>query len=79
LLSIAVNDDHPVNGNPREFGSGWYNIKYKRGTMVYDKETSTLSVQKAGSVEDLQVSDRTKYWAQAMTERCYKWLPFKLN
>ena len=64
LLSIAVNDGYPVNGKPNEYGSGWFNEKYKRGTMVYDKATKSLSVQRAASVGDLRISDASSFWAQ---------------
>jgi hypothetical protein len=64
LLSIAVNDGKPVNGEPKQFGSGWFNIKYKRGTLVYDRVAAMLSVQQAASVEELRVTDKTAFWAQ---------------
>ena len=64
LLSIAVNDGNPVNGQPKEYGSGWFNIKYKRGTLVYDRSTKLLTVQRAGSTEELEVTSRTSFWAQ---------------
>ncbi|OAB40906.1 hypothetical protein PMSD_00740 [Paenibacillus macquariensis subsp. defensor] len=64
LLSIAVMDGMPANGSPKEYGSGWYNVKYDRGTLVYDRVTKTLDVQRAASVEDLHMTDATKFWAQ---------------
>jgi hypothetical protein len=64
LLSIAVVDGMPANGNPKEYGSGWYNIKYVRGTLIYDRVTRMLDVQQAASVDDLQMTDATKFWAQ---------------
>lgn len=64
LLSIAVNDGSPVNGKVNEFGSGWFNEKYKRGTMVYDKVTKTLSVQRVESIEELMITDKARFWAQ---------------
>lgn len=64
LLSIAVMDGMPANGSPKEYGSGWFNIKYARGTMVYDRVTRKIDVQQAASVDDLQITDRTKFWAQ---------------
>jgi len=64
LLSIAVMDGMPANGSPKEYGSGWYNVKYDRGTFVYDRVTKMLDVQRAASVEDLHMTDATKFWAQ---------------
>ncbi|WP_157756143.1 phosphodiester glycosidase family protein [Paenibacillus crassostreae] len=64
LLSIAVMDGIPVNGSPKEYGSGWFNIKYDRGTIVYDRVTGMVDVQRAASVDDLHMSDATKFWAQ---------------
>ncbi len=64
LLSIAVMDGMPANGSPKEYGSGWYNVKYDRGTIVYDRVTRMLDVQRAASVDDLQMTDATKFWAQ---------------
>lgn len=64
LLSIAVMDGKPVNGSPKEYGSGWFNIKYTRGTIVYDRVTGMMNVQRAASVDDLDMTDATKFWAQ---------------
>ncbi|OAB47178.1 phosphodiester glycosidase family protein [Paenibacillus antarcticus] len=64
LLSIAVMDGMPANGVPKAYGSGWYNVKYARGTMVYDRVTRMVDVQRAASVEDLHLTDATKFWAQ---------------
>lgn len=64
LLSIAVIDGIPVNGSPKEYGSGWFNVKYARGTMVYDRITGIIDVQQASSVDDLHVTDTTMFWAQ---------------
>jgi len=64
LLSIAVMDGIPVNGSSEEYGSGWFNVKYARGTMVYDRVTKMVSVQRASSVDDLSFTDATKFWAQ---------------
>lgn len=64
LLSIAVMDGMPVNGSPREYGSGWSNVKYVRGTLVYDRVTGRLDVQRAASVDELHMTDATKFWAQ---------------
>ncbi|GAA0385113.1 phosphodiester glycosidase family protein [Paenibacillus motobuensis] len=64
LLSIAVMDGIPVNGSPEEYGSGWFNTKYARGTMVYDRVTKMVNVQRASSVVDLYMTDATRFWAQ---------------
>jgi len=64
LLSIAVMDGIPTNGSPNDYGSGWFNAKYARGTLVYDRVSQTLSVQQAASVDDLQKTDASKFWAQ---------------
>ncbi|CAM4439701.1 hypothetical protein PATA110616_16100 [Paenibacillus tarimensis] len=64
LLSMAVENDKPVNGKPKGYGSGWFNAKYPRGTFVYDGASHTLSVQVVSSADEVQVSDRSDYWAQ---------------
>lgn len=64
LLSIAVMDGMPANGSPNSYGSGWNNVKYARGTIVYDRVTRKLDVQRAASVDDLQMTDTMKFWAQ---------------
>jgi len=64
LLSIAVMDGIPVNGSSNEYGSGWFNTKYARGTIVYDRVTRMIDVQRVSSVGDLHLTDTTKYWAQ---------------
>jgi exopolysaccharide biosynthesis protein len=64
ILSIAVNNDVPVKGVAGSYGCGWFNEKYKRGTLVWDKVASAYSVQVAGSATELQVTDRGSYWAQ---------------
>lgn len=64
LLSIAAMDGIPANGSPKQYGSGWFNAKYARGTIVYDRVAKTLDVQRAASVDDLNMTDSTKFWAQ---------------
>ena len=64
LLSIAVEDDRPAAGEPGGYGSGWFNVKYPRGTLVYDKAAQLLSVQVVSSAAELEVTDRARYWAQ---------------
>lgn len=64
LLSIAVEDDQPVQGTAADYGSGWFNAKYSRGTLVYDKALNRFSIQQVKNVGQIQVSDRAQYWAQ---------------
>lgn len=64
LLSVAVVNDRPVNGVQGAYGSGWFNAKYPRGTLVWDGASGTLSVQVVSSGDDLDVTDRGHYWAQ---------------
>jgi hypothetical protein len=64
LLSIAVANDQPVNGQPMQYGSGWYNAKYPRGTLVFDQLANKLSVQVVSSADEIQVTNRSQYWAQ---------------
>ena len=64
LLSIAVQNDVPVKGSRGGYGSGWFNAKYARGTLVWDAAVRKYSVQVVRSADELQVSDRSRYWAQ---------------
>lgn len=64
LLSIAVMNDKPVNGERGAYGSGWFNAKYARGTLVWDGAKRKFSVQVVSSADELQVTDRGLYWAQ---------------
>ncbi|MEF3353191.1 hypothetical protein PV403_08385 [Paenibacillus sp. GYB006] len=64
LLSIAVMDGVPTNRSVKEYGSGWFNTKYDRGTMVYDRITKKVDVQRVASADDLRITDETKFWAQ---------------
>jgi len=64
LLSIAVMDDKPVNGKRGDYGSGWFNAKYARGTLVWDGAAKKFSVQVLSSADELRVSDRGNYFAQ---------------
>lgn len=63
-LSIAVNNDIPVRGVKGGYGSGWFNEKYARGTLVWDKQLSLYSIQVVRSADDLVVYNRNAYWAQ---------------
>lgn len=64
LLSIAMMNDNPANGAQRAYGSGWFNAKYPRGTLVWDGVSRVLSVQTVSSADELAVIDRSHYWAQ---------------
>lgn len=64
ILSIAVQNDAPIKGHRGDFGSGWYNAKYARGTLVWDAAARKYSVQVVKSADELSVSDRSRYWAQ---------------
>ncbi|WEK53511.1 MAG: hypothetical protein P0Y55_13095 [Candidatus Cohnella colombiensis] len=64
LLSIAVENDQPVNGEQNAHGSGWFNTKYARGTLVYDRIAKRLSVQVVSNAAEIQVTDHSAYWAQ---------------
>lgn len=64
LLSIAVTDDQPANGGRGAYGSGWFNAKYARGTLVWDGAKRAFSVQVVSSADEIEVSDRSDYFAQ---------------
>lgn len=64
LLSIAVINDLPVKGLPGDYGSGWYNIDRKRGTLVWDEKAQTFTIQVVEDAAELKVMDRQHYWAQ---------------
>ncbi|MCZ8522726.1 MULTISPECIES: phosphodiester glycosidase family protein [Paenibacillus] len=64
LLSIAVINDKPIRGIPHEYGSGWTNIDYPKGTLVWDEAARSFSVQVVEGANQLQVTDRSRYWAQ---------------
>lgn len=64
LLSVAIVNDVPVHGARDGYGSGWFNAKYARGTMVWDGAGRRLSVQAVSSGDELKVTDRRHYWAQ---------------
>lgn len=64
LLSIAIMNDIPVNGVKNGYGSGWFNAKYARGTLVWDSAARNFSVQVVSSGDELNVSDRNQYFAQ---------------
>lgn len=67
LLSMAIVDGLPVagDGSPSGgFGSGAENVKYARGTLVWDRASERLSVQVASKAGELDVTDTSRYWAQ---------------
>lgn len=64
VLSIAVNGDVPVKGQPGGYGTGWFNAKYARGTLVWDTAAEQFSVQVVSSADELEVADRNRYFAQ---------------
>ncbi|MCS7462001.1 hypothetical protein N0M98_17830 [Paenibacillus doosanensis] len=64
LLSIAVVNDQPLKGQQDDYGSGWYNIDVPKGTLVWDEITRRFSVQVAIDAHQLQVTDKSRYWAQ---------------
>ncbi|RAP76040.1 hypothetical protein [Paenibacillus montanisoli] len=64
LLSMAVVNGNPVAGENDSYGSGVENTKYPRGTLVWDGAANQLSVQIVSNASELQVTDRSKFWAQ---------------
>ncbi|MEK5036245.1 hypothetical protein MKY96_32870 [Paenibacillus sp. FSL R7-0302] len=63
-ISIAVNNDVPVRGVVGGYGSGWFNEKYARGTLVWDAAAGKYSVQIVPTASEIEVIDRSRYWAQ---------------
>lgn len=64
LLSIAMVDGKPVNGQLGAYGSGSSNVKYARGTLVWDGGAGRLDVQVVKDQAELELTDRTRFWAQ---------------
>ncbi|WP_082197954.1 hypothetical protein [Bacillus sp. FJAT-26390] len=64
LLSIGMVDSLPVNKEIGNFGTGNENVKYARGTLVWDGASDALSVQVARHASELRVKDHTRFWAQ---------------
>lgn len=64
LLSIGVVNSLPVNGEIGNFGTGGENVKYARGTLVWDGASDSLSVQVVSLASELKVKDHTRFWAQ---------------
>ena len=63
LLSIAVNDDKPVDGKAGGTGVGWGN-SIRRGTVRWDGATGSTGVSVVNTASEIIVTDRTSYWAQ---------------
>ncbi|CAM4270547.1 hypothetical protein FHS16_002037 [Paenibacillus endophyticus] len=64
LLSIGVVNSIPVNKEIGNFGTGSENVKYARGTLVWDGASDQLSVQVASKASELKLKDHTRFWAQ---------------
>ncbi len=64
LLSIAMTNEIPVNEVDGQYGSGAFNAKFARGTLVWDESLDRLSVQVVRQASELVVTDRTRFWAQ---------------
>lgn len=64
LLSMAIVNDRPVNGETGAYGSGGENAKYARGTLVWDGAADRVNVQVVRQASELAVTDRSRYWAQ---------------
>ncbi|MEK3882278.1 hypothetical protein [Paenibacillus sp. PL2-23] len=62
LLSMGVVNGHPVNGDG--YGGGSENVKYARGTLVWDGASDSLSVQVVSKAEEVRVKDHSRFWAQ---------------
>lgn len=64
LVSLAVVNGKPINGAKTDYGSGWENMKFARGTLVWDGQTDSLGVQVVRQATGLKVKDATRFWAQ---------------
>jgi hypothetical protein len=66
ILSMAVNDFKPVKGNIGDYGSGWFNDKYARGTLVFDKMMRSYEVPILSTANDIpkHVVDKYASWGQ---------------
>lgn len=65
LLTIAVNNDDPVGpGSKNDYGSGYQNAGYARGTLVWDSQKAKFSVQIVSSAASIKVESRNHFWAQ---------------
>lgn len=57
-------NDQPLKGEQDDYGSGWYNIDYPKGTLVWDEITGQFSVQVVQDAHQIKVTDKQHYWAQ---------------
>ncbi|MFC5650271.1 hypothetical protein ACFPYJ_14255 [Paenibacillus solisilvae] len=64
LLSMAIVNGIPIGGAEGQYGAGSENVKYRRGTLVWDGAANTLSVQIVSALSELKVSDPHHFWAQ---------------
>ncbi|MFD2116738.1 phosphodiester glycosidase family protein [Paenibacillus yanchengensis] len=64
ILSIAMVNGTALQGKADEYGSGGENVKYSRGTLVWDGQDNALSVQVVQSAKDIRVKDYSRFWAQ---------------
>ncbi|MFD0587148.1 hypothetical protein ACFQZE_03945 [Paenibacillus sp. GCM10027627] len=64
LVSMAVVNGRALNGPMSRYGSGGENVKYARGTLVWDGEADALSVQVISKASELKTKDHTRFWAQ---------------
>ncbi len=64
LISMAIVNGSPIGGTEGQYGAGNENIKYPRGTLVWDGAAHKLSVQIVSKASELKVADRNRFWAQ---------------
>lgn len=64
MLSVAVVDSIPVGKSLGASVDGSENIKYARGTLVWDGARDELNVQIVRKASELKVKDNTRFWAQ---------------
>jgi hypothetical protein len=64
LLSIAVVDSLPVGRSHGKYGDGSENVRYARGTLVWDGALDELNIQIVSKASELKVKDNTRFWAQ---------------
>ncbi|WP_337102939.1 hypothetical protein [Paenibacillus sp. YIM B09110] len=64
LLSIAVVDSLPVGRSHGKYGDGSENVRYARGTLVWNGALDELNIQIVSKASELKVKDNTRFWAQ---------------
>ncbi|MDQ0116716.1 hypothetical protein [Paenibacillus harenae] len=64
MLNIAVVDSLPVGRSQGKYGDGSENVRYARGTLVWDGALDKLNVQIVSKASELKVKDNTRFWAQ---------------